>query len=80
MAGKKHPFECSVVNETVSVQLRNRRVGGFNGEEHPFVQCDQIHCQYADENAPPCPLSLELFADELEERKERARIRRESDY
>jgi len=80
MAARKQPFECSVVNETVGIRLRNRHVGGFSGSEQPFVQCDQIDCQYAAENDPPCPLSLALFADELDERKERARVRRESAY
>ena len=80
MAGKKLLFDCSVVSETVSIRLRNRRVGGFNGDELPFVQCDQADCQYVDENKAPCPLSLDLFADELDERKERARLRRESEY
>ena len=79
MASKKRLFECNVVNETVSICLRNRRVGGFNGIEVAVVQCDQSECQYVDENIPPCPLSLDLFADELEERKERARERRESE-
>ena len=77
MAGKRAVFECSVVSETVSIRLGKRRVGGFNGHELPFVQCDQSECQYVDENEPPCPLSLELFSDELEERKQQARIRHE---
>ena len=80
MAHKKRPFECSVVNETVSIHLGSRRVGGFTGEDQPFVRCDQTDCQYADDNKPPCPLTLALFADELEQRKERARARRDSDY
>ena len=79
MASKKRTFECNVVNETVSICLRNRHVGGFNGIEVAVVQCDQSECQYVGENVPPCPLSLDLFADELEERKERARERRESE-
>ena len=80
MAGKRVSFECSVVRETVSIRLGKRRVGGFNGQELPFVQCDQCECQYIDENEPPCPLSLELFSDQLEQRKEQARIRREQAY
>lgn len=81
MAGKKRSFECDVVRETVQVQLRMRRVGGFSGEELAFVQCDQLDCQYVDENAPPCPLSLGLFAEELEAQRQRARQRREdSEY
>jgi len=78
MAGKKRQFHCHVVDEMVMIHLRNRRVGGFDGGEEPFVQCDQLDCQYVDENAPPCPLTVELFADELREREERARQRREN--
>ena len=81
MATKKRPFTCSVVNEQVMIHLRSRRVGGFTGGEEPFVQCNQNDCQYVDENRPPCPLTLDLFGDELDERRERARQRREeSDY
>jgi len=78
MPSKKRSFECSVVNETVSISLRNRRVGGFRGNDEPFVQCNQSDCQYVDANEHPCPLSLALFAHELSERKERARARRET--
>ena len=80
LAGKRKTFECCVVNETVSIRLRNRRVGGFGGEELAFVQCDQADCQYVDKNEPPCPLSLQLFSDEIDERKERARMRQDSGY
>jgi hypothetical protein len=80
MSGKKRPFDCEVVQETVSIRLRNRRVGGFRGTDEPFVQCDQRDCQYVEENAPPCPLTLALFADELDARRERAKERREAAY
>ena len=80
MAAKGRLFKCDEVHETVSIRLRNRRIGGFNGEEVPFVQCNQTDCQYVDNNEPPCPLTLKLFADELDERTERARARRESGY
>jgi hypothetical protein len=61
---RTRPFKCSVVNEVVQITLRLRRGRGFGGEAYPFVQCDQVDCQYADENAPPCPLRPELFADD----------------
>lgn len=80
MAGKKRNFECDVVHETVVIQLRNRRTRGFKGDDEPFVQCDQADCQYVDENQPPCPLSLDMFADELDEREQRAQARRDSEY
>ena len=77
----KRAFECSTVNEVVEIHLRKRRGLGFGGEDHHFVQCDQSDCQYVHDNKPPCPLNLEMFADEIrewEERKQRAR--QGSDY
>ena len=44
-----------------------------------MVQCDQEYCQYVGLNAAPCPLTLEMFADEIEERQERARRRQEEE-
>lgn len=73
----KRKFTCEVVHEEVLIQLKSRRIGGFSGTEQPFVQCDQHECQYVDENEPPCPLRLEMFADELREQEERRRQRRE---
>jgi hypothetical protein len=29
------------------------------------VQCNQTDCQYVDENKPPCPLHVGMFADEI---------------
>lgn len=80
MSKKPRTMECGVIHEVVSIRLRSRRGRGFNGEATPFVQCDQADCQYVDENIAPCPLTLALFADELEAREERARTRREDDY
>lgn len=68
-------FECHVVNETVQIHLRMRRGLGFSGTASHFVQCDQADCQYVDSNIPPCPLTLELFADEIAEQDERRRTR-----
>jgi len=81
MAGrKKRAFECTVVDEVVQIHLRKRRGLGFGGEDHHFVQCDQLDCQYVSENRPPCPLNLELFADEIRELEERKRSRQGSAY
>jgi len=45
------------------------------------VQCDQFECQYADENIPPCPLTLDLFAQEIKDSEERRKAKkREEDY
>ena len=31
-----------------------------------FVRCDQSDCQYVEVNQHPCPLTLDLFSDEIE--------------
>jgi hypothetical protein len=49
--------------ERVSIRLVWRF--GRTGPDAQFVQCNQLDCQYADENRPPCPLSVVLFADEI---------------
>jgi hypothetical protein len=57
-------FRCDVVSETVSIALRRRTsLGG-----QLFVQCSESDCQYVDANEPPCPLTLDLFAAEIQER------------
>jgi hypothetical protein len=30
-----------------------------------FVQCNQADCQYVEANEPPCPLHLDMFAEEI---------------
>ncbi len=62
-------FHCTVVDEEVQIRLSNKRIGGFSGTTVPFVQCDQRECQYVDDNADPCPLRADMFADEIEARK-----------
>lgn len=79
-ANKARCYECQVVSETVSIRLTTRRVGGFDGQELPFVQCDQLDCQYVDENRPPCPLTTELYAEELAARQARAQRRAEEEF
>lgn len=59
-------FRCTVVSETVSIALRRRTSLGAKGKL--FVQCAESDCQYVDVNEPPCPLTLELFAAEIQER------------
>ena len=81
MAGKKsRSFDCRAIREVVQIHLRNQRVGGFGGHESSFVQCDQAECQYVDENRAPCPLRIEMFADEIKARDERTRQRHDSAY
>jgi len=66
-------FWCPVVSENVHIRLR--RPGGFGGPQGYFVQCDQTDCQYVEENKPPCPLNVDMFADEIRAADE-ARARR----
>ena len=67
-------FWCPVVSETV--QIRLKRSPGFGRPQGHFVQCDQVDCQYVDENKPPCPLNVSMFADEIRAAEE-ARGRRD---
>ena len=64
-------FQCPVISETVSITLRQRR--SLSGEVSLFVQCSELDCQYVDANVPPCPLTLQLVAAEIEERAARSR-------
>lgn len=58
------PFQCPVISETVSIALRRRKSATSPGAF--FVQCSEVDCQYVDTNAPPCPLTPDLFAAEVE--------------
>jgi hypothetical protein len=72
--GRGKEFQCSVVSETVVIRLK--RPGGFGRPQGYFVQCNQSDCQYVDENKPPCPLHVGMFADEIRTAEE-ARARRD---
>lgn len=62
-----------MVSETVHIRLR--RSSGFGRPAGYYVQCDQADCQYVDENQPPCPLNVGMFADEIEAAADRERRR-----
>lgn len=62
-------FACSVISETVTITLRQQ--GSLRGDGKLFVQCSEADCQYVDANEPPCPLTLQLFSAEVEERTAR---------
>src|SRR5207237_502051 len=69
MSRRWHKLElwCTVISEPVTISLR--RGGGFLGQpEQPYVHCDQRDCQYVDVNRPPCPLTIEMFKGDLDER------------
>jgi hypothetical protein len=74
---RPRPFECHLVHEVVEITLRERPKGNPRATRALFVQCDQSECQYVSENQPPCPLTLTLFAEEIEARAERTRRRRD---
>ena len=63
------PFLCEVVSETVTIALRRRT--SLEGNNQLFVRCSELDCQYIDANELPCPLTLDLFADEVRERQRR---------
>ena len=60
-------FRCDVVSENVTISLRRRTP--FGGKSQLFVKCSEVDCQYVDANEPPCPLTLDLFADEVQARE-----------
>lgn len=72
--GKK--YFCAVVSEEVEIALKNKPSLGFQSKTELFVQCNQSECQYVDLNEFPCPLRLDLFAEEIERREEKRRDRR----
>jgi hypothetical protein len=64
------PFHCTVVTETVTIALQRRMsLGGSQGKL--FVRCSERECQHVDTNELPCPLTLELFSAEIEDRMAR---------
>ena len=69
-------YFCTVVSENVEIALKNKASLSREFESHLFVQCNQVDCQYVDLNESPCPLRLELFAEEIENREKKSRDRR----
>ena len=67
-------FRCDVISENVTIALRRRTV--FGGQGPLFIRCSEVDCQYVDANEPPCPLTLDLFADEIREREAQRTQRR----
>lgn len=69
-------YFCTVVSEDVEIALKNKPSLGREFKRDFFVQCNQLECQYAGLNQSPCPLRLDLFAEEIENRKAKSRNRR----
>jgi hypothetical protein len=61
-------YFCSVVSEDVVIALKNKATISREPKNELFVQCNQLDCQYVDLNQAPCPLSLDLFAEEIKKR------------
>ena len=73
---KGKEFFCSVVTENVKIFLKTKTSLSRTFKDELYVQCDQFECQYVDENIPPCPLKLDLFSKEIEEREERRKAKK----
>ena len=69
-------YFCTVISEDVEIALKNRPSIGINSKNELFVKCNQSECQYVDLNQSPCPLRLDLFAEEIEKREEKRRDKR----
>ncbi len=78
---KGKDFFCSVVSEDVKIALKRKpSLSGQFAEDKLYVHCNQSECQYIDDNKPPCPLTLDLFSEEIEEKENRRKSRREEEY
>ena len=66
-------YFCAVVSEDVEIALKNKPSLGHKPKNELFVQCNQLECQHVDLNQSPCPLRLDLFAEEIEKREEKLR-------
>ena len=73
---KVKDYFCTVVSEDVEIALRKKPSLIGRSKKELFVQCNQLECQYVDLNQSPCPLNLELFAEEIEKREEKRRDNR----
>jgi hypothetical protein len=68
---KEKDYFCTVVSEYVVIALRNKASYSFGANRELFVKCNQSECQYVDLNQPPCPLHLDLFAEEIKKREQK---------
>ncbi len=73
--GREKDYFCDLVSEDVVITLKIRPSLSLESKGEMFVKCNQSECQYIDNNQYPCPLCLDLFADEIEKREEKARKR-----
>ena len=73
LKGRRRDYFCNVVSEDVELTLMNKPSVGRKYKKELFVRCNQTDCQYVDANLSPCPLTLDLFADEIERREAKRR-------
>ncbi len=73
---RERDYFCTVVSEDVKIALKNKLYISRKPKNELFVQCNQSECQYVDLHQPPCPLRLDLFAEEIEKREEKRKDRR----
>ena len=73
---KAKDFFCTVVSENVKISLKTKTSLSRTFSDDLYVQCNQFECQYVDENTPPCPLTLNLFAEEIKEREEKRKAKK----
>jgi len=65
---RQKDYFCTIVSENVEIALKNKSSFSSESKTDLFVQCNQLECQYVDLNQSPCPLRLDLFAEEIERR------------
>jgi hypothetical protein len=73
---REKDYFCTVVSENVRIALKNKPSFSRESKNGLFVKCNQLECQYVDLNQFPCPLRLNLFAEEIEKREEKLSDRR----
>jgi hypothetical protein len=73
---REQDYFCAVVSEHVEIALKRKPSLSRESKTDLFVQCNQPECQYAGLNQYPCPLRLNLFAEEIEKRGKKAQDRR----
>jgi hypothetical protein len=69
-------YFCAVVSEDVKISLKHKRSFSRAAKSELFVQCNQLECQYVDLNQSPCPLCLDLFGEEIDNRERKRSERR----
>ncbi len=68
---REKDYFCTVISEVVVIALKNKSSFGIKPKNELFVKCNQSECQYVDLNQSPCPLRLDLFAEEIEKREKK---------